>query len=265
MQNPRVPIRLASLRRAAIAACLGLLAAVSARAQAPAAPSLAYPGDGAQNITIYATLKWRKTTGATVYHVQVDTLAAFGAPLFEDSAVADTSSKMARLADSTRYFWRVRAGNATGFGAWSKARSFTTNPTLVTGPAIVSPDFGDAPPVPTLIWNAYPGADTYTVQIALTSNFDSILYAKTDVADTSLQVAGLEPGTLYWWHVRANTTPVYTGWSKGTFTTAGPSAIRAGVTRRGRTREGTGNGYRADGRALGDRARLPGPARIIVP
>jgi hypothetical protein len=259
------PHALPSLRRAALAAALCLLAAASARAQAPAAPALAYPGDGAQNITIYATLKWRKTAGATVYHVQLDTAAAFAAPLFDDSAVADTSSKMTRLADSTRYYWRVRAGNASGFGAWSKARNFTTNPTLTAGPVIVSP-FGDAPLSPTLVWNSYPGAKTYTVQISFASNFDSILYARTDVADTALKVEGLEPGTSYFWHVRANTTPVYTGWTKGFFTTAGASALRPMVTRRGRISDVTARAYRADGKALGSRAAdRRGPALRIRP
>lgn len=239
--------------RAALAALL-LAAAIAApatiRAQAPAAPVPAYPSDLAQNITVYATLKWRKTVGATSYHVQLDTTAGFAAPLVEDSAVADTSLKMVRLADSTKFWWRVRAANASGFGPWSKLRAFTTTPPLIAGPVLVAPEFfaTGIPTSPTLIWNAFPGAKGYTLQVSLASNFDSLLFTKTDVMDTTWKLSGLDMDVTYYWHVRANTTPVYTAWTKGAFTTGLPAALR-------RERPGAVSGtilreeWRVDGRA----------------
>ena len=240
--------------RAALAALIlaaALAAAATARAQAPAAPIPAYPSDLAQNITVYATLKWKKTSGAATYHVQLDTTAGFAAPLVQDSAVADTSLKMTRLADSTKYWWRVRAANASGFGPWSKLRAFTTTPPLVAGPVLVAPEYfaTGVAKSPTLIWNAFPEAKGYTLQVSLTGNFDSLLFTKTDVMDTTWKLSGLDMDVTYYWHVRANTSPVYTAWTKGAFTTGLPAAL-------GRARSGSGpavglqDRWRVDGRAM---------------
>ena len=242
-----------------LAATLAVLALAPSRAlpaDVPAAPVPAYPGDQAVNVTVYATLKWKPVAGAVKYHVQLDTVPTFAAPLAEDSAVADTSFKLARLADSTRYCWRVRAANASGFGAWSKLRAFTTTPPLSGGPVIVSPGYGDegTPLSPTLVWNAVAGAKTYTVQLSFASNFDSLVYSKTDVADTALKVTGLQKDQFYFWHVRANTTPVYTAWSKSAFATTTPATVlrkpeRGAQGRRMRVpTTALGRDYRADGR-----------------
>jgi hypothetical protein len=199
-----------------------MAAAAWAAAQAPAAPTLAFPADMAKYITTSTSLKWRKTASATIYHVQLAADPGFAVPLFEDSALADTLASVKRLADSTLYYWRARAGNASGFGAYSKTRSFTTNPPLGTGPALVSPaEYSLGQPLsPTLVWNAFPGAKAYGVQISLMNNFSVILFQDTSVKDTTLKIAGpLEKGTLYYWHVRANTSPAKTAWTKGNFTT----------------------------------------------
>jgi hypothetical protein len=205
-----------------IKTCLTLLLAAAAiRAQEPAAPVLAYPGDMAKNITVSTSLKWKKTVGATGYHVQLSSESGFAAPLFEDSTLIDTLASVKKLADTTMYYWRVRARNATGFGVYSKTRSFTTNPPLGAGPTLVSPeDFSLGQSLsPTFKWNAFPGAKTYGVQVSLANNFSTIFFTDTSVADTTLKVTGLTKGTYYYWHVRANTSPVKTAWTKGSFTT----------------------------------------------
>lgn len=247
----------------ALAALAVLTLAAAASAQAPAAPVLAYPSDKAINITVFATLKWRALAGATAFHVQVDTADGFAAPLIQDSAVADTSLKMARLSDSTRYWWRVRAANASGFGAWSKIRSFTTNPVLAAGPALVSPEYfaEGVPRSPTLVWRSHPGAKGYTLQLSQQNNFSVLDFTKADIADTSFTVPALDPDVTYYWHVRANTTPVYTAWTKGAFTTAASTALRAGSRRApvaaGRKAGWEAGAWRADGRERTRRQGLP--------
>ncbi|GEM_PF-3897882 len=200
---------------------LCLLGIAAARAQLPAAPTLTYPGDMARNIPVSTSLKWKKPAAATGYHVQLATEPGFAAPFFEDSALVDTLASVKRLSDSTTYYWRVRARSAMGFGAYSKIRSFTTNPPLGAGPVIVSPEhFALGLPLsPTLAWNTFPGAKTYGVQVSTANNFSTILFQDTSVADTVLNITGLVKGTLYYWHVRANTSPVKTAWTKSNFTT----------------------------------------------
>jgi hypothetical protein len=188
---------------------------------APIAPVPAFPADKAINISVYTNLKWKKTAGATLYHVQLATDSAFASPAFEDSTLADTLVQMRKIADSTLFYWRVRAGNATGFGPYSKIRSFTTQPPLGAGPSTVAPEnnaLGVAL-APTLVWNAFPGAKSYGIQVSLMSNFGTLLFEDTGVADTTRKLPALEKGTTYYWHVRANTAPVKTGWTKASFMT----------------------------------------------
>ncbi len=242
-----------------------LLAAANLRAQAPAAPTLTFPGDMAQNVVVTTSLKWKKVSGATGYHVQLDTGASFAMPVFEDSTLTDTTAKAPKLSDSTRFFWRVRAANAAGFGAWSKLRSFTTNPPLGAGPTTVAPDFGaeGTPLFPTLVWNSFPGTKTYAVQVSITSNFATLVFSDTSVADTTRKVSGLEKDVLYYWHVRANTSPVHTAWTKSAFSTAEPASVVREPKARRAARQGSrgsaaaaetglylraGIGHRADGR-----------------
>ncbi|MDB5105709.1 MAG: hypothetical protein JWP91_3398 [Fibrobacteres bacterium] len=211
--------------RTAPSLCLTLFLALAAsgrvHAQLPAAPIPAYPGDMARNIPVSTSLKWKKVSAAVGYHVQLSADPGFAAQFFEDSTLVDTLASVKRLADTTTYYWRARARSAAGFGPYSKVRSFTTNPPLGAGPTLVEPaesSLGQSLS-PTLRWNAFPGAKAYGVQVSLMNNFSVLFFQDTSVADTVLKITGLEKGTLYYWHVRANTVPVKTGWTKGNFTT----------------------------------------------
>jgi hypothetical protein len=55
-----------------------------------------------------------------------------------------------------------------------------------------------APLSPTLVWNTFPDAKTYGVQVSLTTNFSSIFFQGTSVKDTTLKITGLAKGTLYY-------------------------------------------------------------------
>ncbi|MDB5050354.1 MAG: hypothetical protein JWO30_3425 [Fibrobacteres bacterium] len=200
-----------------------LAAAAWAGAQLPVAPTLAYPADKGVNVATAVSLKWKKVATATGYEAQVASEATFAAPLMDDSTLTDTLYHVSHLADTTVYYWRARAKNAGGYGPYSKARSFTTTPPLGAGPILVSPEVSamDVALEPTLKWNVFGDAKTYGLQISLASNFSSLLFNDTSIADTLLKVtgAGLIKGTTYYWHVRANTSPVKTAWTKGSFTT----------------------------------------------
>lgn len=201
------------------------LTALGSLAQVPPAPVLAYPSDGAKDFSVYGTLKWKKTAGATGYHVQVAIDLGFTDFFLNDSAAADTAVKMTRLADSLNYYWRVRAKGAAGFGAFSKARLFTTTPPLELGPTLTAPpDYaGDVPTAVDLAWEAFPGATGYHVQVSTATNFATI--AKQDtVTGTTWKVDGLSESTEYFWHVRAlgATLPGgKTAWTKARFLTVG--------------------------------------------
>ena len=97
---------------------------------APAAPMLVWPvyGDTSQPIT--PTLKWSKVSGAASYHMQVATDTGFTNVFMEDSTLTDTLKAIV-LDSTTTYYWRVRAKNTGGSGAWSGVWNFKTGTTAV--------------------------------------------------------------------------------------------------------------------------------------
>ncbi|HUI92207.1 MAG TPA: SUMF1/EgtB/PvdO family nonheme iron enzyme [Chitinivibrionales bacterium] len=90
------------------------------------APTLLSPANAAASQPLVVALSWTTVTGATGYHVQVSTAVSFLTIVTEDSLLAAPSKTVGNLAAATLYYWRARAKNANGPGAWSSAWSFTT-------------------------------------------------------------------------------------------------------------------------------------------
>jgi hypothetical protein len=93
-----------------------------------AAPTLVSPVNGATGVSITPTLVWNASSGATNYLLQLATDSAFISIILSDSTSTSTSQAVGSLVNSTAYYWRVRAENATGSSAWSTVSSFTTGP-----------------------------------------------------------------------------------------------------------------------------------------
>ncbi len=94
----------------------------------PAAVQLALPADGASGILLQSALTWTAASTALSYQVQVSVGSAFNSTVIDASNVVSTSYSISSLADSTRYYWRVRGVNQGGAGLWSTVRVFTTAP-----------------------------------------------------------------------------------------------------------------------------------------
>ncbi|MBK8663005.1 MAG: fibronectin type III domain-containing protein [Ignavibacteriales bacterium] len=76
------------------------------------------------------TFKWTKAQERieTIqkYQFQVSTDSLFGTLFVNDTTLIDTSRIVNGLGYLTKYFWRVRAQNQTGWGDWSETWKFTT-------------------------------------------------------------------------------------------------------------------------------------------
>lgn len=132
---------------AVILACLAA-AGNSAAAAAPAAPTLAAPGNGAPNwlFSLNANgtrqaFSWNSSSGATRYEFVLGTSDRF--PGFDDAnarcntedckllSTTGTAASAAALAgfvfEPRTYYWKVRAVSSQGRSAWSSVRNFTTS------------------------------------------------------------------------------------------------------------------------------------------
>lgn len=105
------------------------VAALYAESPPPSAPTLTSPLDGATGLGINPILSWSAVSGAASYTIQVCTTATCATPTVDDTGYVPTSYLVASaLANGTLHYWRVRARNSGGDGAWSETWSFTTEP-----------------------------------------------------------------------------------------------------------------------------------------
>ncbi|WP_225408336.1 endopeptidase [Stigmatella hybrida] len=91
-----------------------------------AAPVAQSPANNATGVGLAAVLDWSDVTGATGYQVQVATDAAFTSVVASATPTASTWTVSPGLASNTAYYWRVRANDTCGAGAYSSAFKFTT-------------------------------------------------------------------------------------------------------------------------------------------
>jgi hypothetical protein len=173
---------------------------------AVASPALSSPADNATNQPLTITLSWSALAGATFYHVQVATDAGFSSGIvLDDGSVTAISRSVSGLVQSTRYYWRVSAGNVGGEGPFSTARSFST---VFPAPVLITPVAGATgqPVSVQLRWDPVVGAVHYHLQLASDSLFSVLIKNDTTITDSVRQVNGLSNATWYYWRVAAKSS-----------------------------------------------------------
>ena len=92
-------------------------------------------------------------------------------------------------------------------------------------PTLYSPTNGSSgqPLTPVLCWNSSSGANNYHLQVATSSNFNTIVYDLSATVSTSASVYGLNYSTTYYWKVNASNDLGSSNWSSiWWFTTQDP-------------------------------------------
>jgi lysyl endopeptidase len=106
----------------------------------PAAATLTAPANGATAVTTAPTLTWSAIPGASGYLVQVATDAAFTNIVATGNVTGTSYTVSPTLQTTTNYFWRVRASNTCGDGAFSAVSSFTTGLQICFSGNVAIPD-----------------------------------------------------------------------------------------------------------------------------
>jgi len=130
-------------------------------------------------------------------------------PVIRDSTLTpatDTTRAISGLLYNQNYWWRVKAKNNVGWGAFAGYFKFTTIVAAPPAPTLARPanNAVDIPPTTWLVWTVSAGATSYRVQVSTDSTWATTALDSTVVLD-SLQVpAGrLAYNTKYYWHVSA--------------------------------------------------------------
>jgi hypothetical protein len=188
-------------------------------------PAATGPSDGSTAVDFFATLDWSDVAG-TRYEVQVATDAAFTNVVRSAQGLTDSQwSITPGLPPTTTHYWRVRAVTSCGGAStWSTPASFTTRACITLGaPSAGSPSNGatGVATTPTLDWSSVPLASAYDVQVALDSNFNTVVGTAANLSDSAWAVSpALSPNTLYYWRARAKDICGPSAYTTASFTTA---------------------------------------------
>ncbi len=110
-------------------------------AAAPGAVTLLSPDNGASVPAAGVTFTWQAAANATKYahELAVDPLFQF---IIVDSSLTGTSKNVTGLIADQTYYWRVKAGNVSGWGPYSEARTFIAVTTGVNDERGIPTEFG---------------------------------------------------------------------------------------------------------------------------
>ncbi|MBK8663008.1 MAG: hypothetical protein IPN18_14920 [Ignavibacteriales bacterium] len=107
--------------------------------------------------------------------------------IINDSTLTDTSKIVNGMGYLTKYFWRVRAQNQTGWGDWSNIWRFTTIIEKPTVPVLATPmnnSLGLLNPIMAK-WNKSLRVEKYKLQVSTNNMFTSFILNDSLVTDTT--------------------------------------------------------------------------------
>ncbi len=183
----------------------------------PGAPVLLLPAPNAL-MTIYKpTFTWKPVLGAITYIIQIDDHADFGSlDANSGSSAVPSFTPSTDLASNTRFYWRVRAVNASGeMSNWSTVRYFRSAilyPTLLIP---VNHATGESR-MPLLDWSDVIGNRGYVLQVwkkGTTNILVKTILLAPDKSEYQFLV-NLLPDTEYSWRVQTKAVNGPSLWSE---------------------------------------------------
>ena len=176
-------------------------------------PRLISPSDSARAQPITMKIVWRKASSALEYEMQLSLYSDYN--IRKTFSVADTSVDVAGLMKKRGYFWRVRAKNENGVGAWSKSNHFFTVPDLPGDPQLISPADKSMLQSDSVLFTWLPkvNAGNYRLQISSDLSFETLVLDTSGVSNTSIWVKNLPRSLMYYWRVQSVNVVGNSDWS----------------------------------------------------
>jgi hypothetical protein len=200
-------------------------------------PIVQSPASGATGVSTTPAFSWTPISGATSYHFELATDAAFTHIVYtvDPSSAGAGVPASAPLTAGGQYYWRVKALTPNE-GEYSSVANFVVAtpvaPILPTqSPEIGSPVNGSSVDsvTPGFSWAPITGATKYRFELSKDAAFATVLYTvDTTAAGAAVPSANaLSRGTMYFWRVKA-IAPADGAWSTvANFLVALPPATSA--------------------------------------
>ena len=169
----------------------------------------------AKNITS-ARSTGKKTVASVIeYSFELTTDTTTTSYVVNDSTLADTTILVSGLQYLTDYWWRVRAMNEAGWGAYSNWGKFTTiidTPNIVQQVSPLNGSLGNILPVQ-LNWIKSARAISYRLQFGTDSTSAATIVDTIGLADTIFSFNSLRNLITYYWRVNAMNAGGTSSWS----------------------------------------------------
>jgi len=185
----------------------------------PGVPVLASPAAGATDVSRSPLLDWDVAANAAMYRLQVSTSQAFETLETDETDIFESEFSVSGLDFETIYYWRVKAVNETGESGWSQTRLFTTLDEPLSAPSspgLILPEANstEVSRSPELSWSTPADAETYRVQVSVTSGFGSPVVDLNNVSESGIVAENLNYSTTYFWRVLAANDAGQSSWSE---------------------------------------------------
>ncbi len=194
--------------------------------QLPPPPYLNLPANGSTGNNLNLNLAWSKILSAEKYGVVLSPDSLFNNVIMYDTLLTDTLKYLTGLSPLTKYYWKARAKNSLGWGAYSSVFGFKTSGTA-SQTMLYSPANGSSgqPVSGTFRWYKSSDITNYAVtrdlkkdfpvffrpsaatgywfECGTDSLFSNVLVRDTSLTDTLKTVNGFNNITKYYWRVKA--------------------------------------------------------------
>ena len=125
-----------------------------------------------------------------------------------DSIITDTTVQVTGLKNLTNYWWRVKAMNQAGWGAFTSWNRFTTIIDTPVVAVLLSPNNSsiivDTATSILFTWKSALYASAYELQIATDNQFNSVLLDSAGIPDTMFTYHPKKLISTFYWEVRAS-------------------------------------------------------------
>jgi hypothetical protein len=98
-------------------------------ANAPLAPTLLSPPNGSYTNNRRPYFDFTNSSGATVYHIQIDNNPDFSTPNFNVNNLTSSNYTPTSDLSDNLYYWHARAGNGSAWSGWSASWTVTVDAT----------------------------------------------------------------------------------------------------------------------------------------
>lgn len=193
----------------------------------PGMPALLAPANAAFLTTPTPLLDWSDSSpSADHYEIKIATDSGCNSVVQSRTNLTSSNFTPSALDPNSMYYWQVRAVNSIGqASAWTAVRSMRialSPPTL----AAPSPGTTELTVKPSFSWNQVDDASSYTLNVALYSNFSALVVNVTTTANNITSPTALTGGKIFYWRVKANSPWGSSAWSDTRqFTGANPPSV----------------------------------------